>query len=62
MIWSFKNQLRQKDTIRVELTVRRKTRRNDDYGEVRWHVALFNQDDEAVATYTLHTMNQYQSG
>ena len=58
----FQKPVAAKDTIRVELTVRRKTRRNDDYGEVRWHVALFNQDDEAVATYTLHTMNQYQSG
>jgi oxepin-CoA hydrolase/3-oxo-5,6-dehydrosuberyl-CoA semialdehyde dehydrogenase len=47
------------DSIRVELTVKRKTKRNDDYGEVRWHVALFNQDDEPVATYTLHTMNAY---
>lgn len=47
------------DSIRVELTVRRKTKRNDEYGEVRWHVALFNQDDEPVATYTLHTMNAY---
>ncbi|NKB53514.1 MAG: phenylacetic acid degradation bifunctional protein PaaZ [Rhizobiaceae bacterium] len=47
------------DSIRVELTVKRKTKRNDDYGEVRWNVALFNQDDEPVATYTLHTMNAY---
>ncbi|MEP1210020.1 MAG: phenylacetic acid degradation bifunctional protein PaaZ [Rhizobiaceae bacterium] len=47
------------DSIRVELTVKRKTKRNDDYGEVRWHVALFNQQDEPVATYTLHTMNAY---
>ena len=47
------------DSIRVELTVKRKTKRNDEYGEVRWHVALFNQDDEPVATYTLHTMNAY---
>ena len=47
------------DSIRVELTVKRKTKRNDDYGEVRWHVALFNQDDDPVATYTLHTMNAY---
>ena len=47
------------DSIRVELTVKRKTRRTDEYGKVRWHVALFNQDDEPVATYTLHTMNAY---
>ncbi|MEL6967481.1 MAG: phenylacetic acid degradation bifunctional protein PaaZ [Pseudomonadota bacterium] len=47
------------DSIRVELTVKRKTRRTDTYGEVRWHVALFNQDDEPVATYMLFTMNAY---
>jgi oxepin-CoA hydrolase/3-oxo-5,6-dehydrosuberyl-CoA semialdehyde dehydrogenase len=45
------------DSIRVVLTVQRKTLRNEDYGEVRWHVALLNQNDESVATYTLHTMN-----
>ena len=47
------------DSIRVELTVKCKTKRNDEYSEVRWHVALFNQDDDPVATYTLHTMNAY---
>ena len=57
---SFQKPVSPDDSIRVELTVKRKTRRNDEYGEVRWHVALFNQSDEPVATYTLHTMNQYQ--
>ncbi|MEE9374985.1 MAG: phenylacetic acid degradation bifunctional protein PaaZ [Rhizobiaceae bacterium] len=47
------------DSIKVTLTVKRKTKRTEEYGEVRWHVALFNQNDEPVATYTLHTMNQY---
>ncbi len=47
------------DKIRVQLVVRRKTPRTDDYGEVRWHVSLSNQDDELVATYELLTMNQY---
>ena len=47
------------DSIRVTLTVKRKTRRTDEYGEVRWHVELHNQDDERVASYTLHTMNEY---
>lgn len=47
------------DAIRVSLTVKRKTRRNDEYGEVRWHVRLDNQDDEQVASYELHTMNSY---
>ena len=48
------------DSIRVRLTVKRKTRRTDEYGEVRWNVTLFNQDDEQVAEYELHTMNLYQ--
>ena len=47
------------DSIRVTLTVKRKTKRTEEYGEVRWHVALHNQYDEPVATYTLHTMNAY---
>lgn len=47
------------DSIRVRLTVKRKTRRTDEYGEVRWNVSLFNQDDEPVAEYELHTMNEY---
>jgi len=45
------------DSIRVRLTVKQKTRRNAEYGEVRWDVALFNQDDEQVASYDLLTMN-----
>jgi len=48
------------DSIRVRLTVKLKTPRNDEYGEVRWHVTLFNQDDEQVAEYELLTMNAYQ--
>ena len=47
------------DSIRVTLTVKRKTQRNDEYGEVRWYVQLHNQDDEPVASYDLHTMNAY---
>jgi oxepin-CoA hydrolase / 3-oxo-5,6-dehydrosuberyl-CoA semialdehyde dehydrogenase len=45
------------DSISVRLTVKAKTRRNDEYGEVRWHVTLTNQNDEAVAEYELLTMN-----
>lgn len=45
------------DEIKVALTVKDKTTRNHEYGEVRWHVALSNQDDEAVASYELLTMN-----
>ncbi|MEO0381611.1 MAG: phenylacetic acid degradation bifunctional protein PaaZ [Pseudomonadota bacterium] len=45
------------DSIKVRLTVKAKTPRNDVYGEVRWHVTLTNQADEAVAAYELLTMN-----
>tara|TARA_R110002110_G_scaffold211304_1_gene424000 strand:- start:21193 stop:23223 length:2031 start_codon:yes stop_codon:yes gene_type:complete len=48
------------DAIKVRLSVKRKTPRNDEYGEVRWHVTLTNQDDELVAEYDLLTMNAYQ--
>lgn len=54
---SFQKPVTPGDSIRVNMTVKRKTIRNDDYGEVRWHVRLDNQDDEQVATYELHTMN-----
>lgn len=47
------------DAIKVRLTVKKKTRRNDDYGEVRWHVTLTNQDGEQVAEYELLTMNAF---
>lgn len=45
------------DSIKVRLTVKAKTPRNDAYGEVRWHVTLTNQDNDAVAEYELLTMN-----
>lgn len=44
------------DAIKVRLTVKQKTPRNEDYGEVRWHVTVTNQDDEPVADYELLTM------
>ena len=47
------------DSIHVHLTVKAKTPRNDDYGEVRWHVAIRNQDDAPVAEYELLTMNAF---
>ncbi len=47
------------DSIKVRLSVKKKTPRNDDYGEVRWHVTLTNQDDEKVAEYELLTMNAF---
>jgi len=54
---SFQKPVSPGDTIRVRLTVKRKTRRNDEYGEVRWNVTLYNQDDDQVAEYELLTMN-----
>ncbi|WP_425079217.1 phenylacetic acid degradation bifunctional protein PaaZ [Ruegeria denitrificans] len=47
------------DTIKVRLTVKAKTKRNEEYGEVRWHVTLTQQDDEMVAEYELLTMVAY---
>ncbi len=47
------------DRIKVRLTVKHKTPRNDEYGEVRWHVTLTNQDNDLVAEYELLTMNAY---
>ncbi|MEA3003378.1 MAG: oxepin-CoA hydrolase / 3-oxo-5,6-dehydrosuberyl-CoA semialdehyde dehydrogenase [Sphingomonadales bacterium] len=45
------------DSMRVELTVKSKSVRNDELGEVRWAVYVFNQKDEIVASYDLLTMN-----
>lgn len=45
------------DAIAVRLTVKQKSPRNADYGEVRWDVELTNQNDETVATYELLTLN-----
>lgn len=46
------------DSIRVRLTVKSKNAaREPTYGEVRWDVELFNQDDETVARYELLTMS-----
>ncbi|WP_425041544.1 MaoC/PaaZ C-terminal domain-containing protein, partial [Primorskyibacter sp. S187A] len=49
------------DAITVALTVKKKTPRNDEYGEVRWHVVLRNQDAEKVAEYELLTMVAYEA-
>ena len=45
------------DTIKVRLTAKAKTKRNDEYGEVRWDVGVYNQHGEQVAGYELLTMN-----
>ncbi|MDE0111960.1 MAG: MaoC/PaaZ C-terminal domain-containing protein, partial [Albidovulum sp.] len=49
------------ESIRAELTVKRKTRRTDEYGEVRWHVSIENQDCELVAEYELRTFVAYRA-
>ncbi|MEP3784618.1 phenylacetic acid degradation bifunctional protein PaaZ [Ascidiaceihabitans sp.] len=48
------------DSIKVRLTVKHKTPRNDEYGEVRWHATLTNQDEDKVAEYELLTMNAFK--
>jgi oxepin-CoA hydrolase/3-oxo-5,6-dehydrosuberyl-CoA semialdehyde dehydrogenase len=45
--------------IRVRLSVKGKTRRTEDYGEVRWHVTLTDHEGDTVAEYELLTMNAY---
>jgi oxepin-CoA hydrolase/3-oxo-5,6-dehydrosuberyl-CoA semialdehyde dehydrogenase len=45
------------DSMRVELTVKSKSIRNEEMGEVRWAVYVFNQKDDIVASYDLLTMN-----
>jgi oxepin-CoA hydrolase / 3-oxo-5,6-dehydrosuberyl-CoA semialdehyde dehydrogenase len=46
------------DSMRVELTVKSTKLRNEEMGEVRWAVFVFNQRDEVVASYDLLTMNE----
>jgi oxepin-CoA hydrolase/3-oxo-5,6-dehydrosuberyl-CoA semialdehyde dehydrogenase len=45
------------DAIAVRLTVKAKTPRTPDYGEVRWDVEIDNQHGDAVARYDLLTLN-----
>jgi len=47
------------DEIYVTITVIEKTRRTNEYGEVRWSVEIDNQNDERVAQYELLTMCTY---
>ncbi|WP_430449910.1 phenylacetic acid degradation bifunctional protein PaaZ [Rhodophyticola sp.] len=56
---SFQKPVSPGDSLWVRLTARRKTRRTDTYGEVRWHATLYNQDDEQTAAYELLTMMSY---
>lgn len=45
--------------IRARLTVKRKTRRTDSYGEVRWNVEIVDAEGATVAEYDLLTMVAY---
>ena len=45
------------ETIEVALTVKEKTLRKPDQGEVRWDVSVTNGEGEIVAAYELLTMN-----
>ncbi len=45
------------DAIKVSLTAKSKSLRNEQYGEVRWAVNVTNQNGEPVASYELLTMN-----
>jgi oxepin-CoA hydrolase/3-oxo-5,6-dehydrosuberyl-CoA semialdehyde dehydrogenase len=45
------------DSMRVELTVRAKSIKSEETGQVRWAVEIFNQNEELVATYDLLTEN-----
>ena len=45
------------DAISVVLTVKEKTLRRPDQGEVRWDVVVTNRDGDTVAAYDLLTMN-----
>jgi oxepin-CoA hydrolase/3-oxo-5,6-dehydrosuberyl-CoA semialdehyde dehydrogenase len=45
------------DAIRVRLTVKTKTPRKPEYGEVRWDVEVTNREHEIVAAYDLLTLN-----
>lgn len=44
------------DAIRVQLVVKRKTRRTGGYGEIAWAATVTNQHNEPVAEYELLTM------
>ena len=50
------------DEIKVALTVRRKKRRTEDYGEVGWDVEITNQDGDVCARYELLTMVAFEDG
>jgi oxepin-CoA hydrolase/3-oxo-5,6-dehydrosuberyl-CoA semialdehyde dehydrogenase len=51
------------DTLKVRLTCKQKSRREDEeYGEVRWDTEVTNQDGEVVAGYDVLTMVATKAG
>ncbi len=56
---SFQKPVSPGDKINVQLSVKKKKRRTETYGEVNWIVKLENQNNEIVAKYELLTMNSY---
>ena len=48
------------EAIKVRLTVKSKSPRNTEYGELRWDVEITNNAGETAATYDLLTMNAYR--
>ncbi len=50
------------EAMRAVLTVKDKTRRTEDYGEVRWQVAIENGEGELCASYELLTMVAMRGG
>ena len=57
---SFQKPVSPNDDIHVHLTVGRKTKRTNLYGEIKWDVTIFNQNNEQVAEYGLLTMENYE--
>ncbi|MFN3259411.1 MAG: phenylacetic acid degradation bifunctional protein PaaZ [Pikeienuella sp.] len=53
---SFQKPVSPGEEIAAHLTVKRKTRRNETYGEVAWEVRIVNAAGEQVAEYELLTM------
>ena len=49
------------DEIKVRLTVKRKKRRTEEYGEVGWDVEITNQKDDVCARYELLTMVAFEN-
>jgi oxepin-CoA hydrolase / 3-oxo-5,6-dehydrosuberyl-CoA semialdehyde dehydrogenase len=48
------------EAIKVRLTVKSKSPRNEAYGEVRWDVEITTGAGGTAATYELLTMNSYR--